>query len=112
MGEVAQIVIKGNPDLKGKGGCWCVITEINNFSCTVRLWDGVTQVKLENLKELPYQEAQAKELIAIGDRLSKIKLDEVEKPAWYFLAGLGKIERYYLTELEEELLTLIETKTK
>ncbi|EHJ09549.1 Glycerophosphoryl diester phosphodiesterase [Crocosphaera watsonii WH 0003] len=76
------------------------------------MWDGVTQVKLENLKELPYQEAQAKELIAIGDRLSKIKLDEVEKPARYFLAGLGKIERYYLTELEEELLTLIETKTK
>ena len=112
VGEVAQIIVNGNPDLKGKGGCWCVITEINNFSCTVRLWDGVTQVKLENLKELPYQEAQAKELIAIGDRLSKIKLDEVEKPAWYFLAGLGKIERYYLTELEEELLTLIETKTK
>jgi hypothetical protein len=50
VGEVATIIVKDNPDLRGKGGCWAVITEVHNFSCTVRLWDGNYQVKPENLE--------------------------------------------------------------
>ncbi len=52
--EVASIIVKDNHDLRGKGGCWAVITAINNFSCTVRLWDGEYLVKPEHLKSFPY----------------------------------------------------------
>jgi hypothetical protein len=58
VNEVAMIMVKSNPDLRGKGGCWAVITEVHNFSCTVRLWDGEYQVKPENLKDLNYSNEQ------------------------------------------------------
>ena len=32
VGEVAQIIIKGNPDLKGRSGQWCIIEEVLNLS--------------------------------------------------------------------------------
>ena len=43
----------------------------------------------------------------LDERLSKIKLDPVEKPAQAFLDALKKINRP-LTELEEKLLRLME----
>ncbi len=46
------------------------------------------------------------------DRLSKITLDEVEKPARDFLAGLGKIDRPWLTETESGLLQFLEGNIK
>ena len=67
VGDVAQIIIKGNPDLKGKGGCWAIIIEVNDFSCIVELWDAEYQVKPENLKELPYSNEQQQEMKQFGD---------------------------------------------
>ena len=103
-----MIMVKDNPDLRGKGGCWCVITEVHDFSCTVRLWDGNYQVKPENLKELPYSNEQQEEVRKLCDRLSKITLDEVEKPMKDFLRGLGKIDRPWLTDFEEKVLRMLE----
>ncbi len=111
-GEVAQIIIKGNPDLRGKGGCWAVITTVNDFSCSVQLWDAHYQVKPENLKDLPYSNKQQEEIKKLSDRISKIKLDEVEQPARDFLAGLGKIDRPWLTEIEESFLEVLVGKMK
>jgi hypothetical protein len=108
VNEVAMIMVKSNPDLRGKGGCWCVITEVHNFSCTVRLWDGEYQVKPENLKDLSYSNEQQEAVRKLSERLSKIKLDEVEKPMRDFLQGLGRIDRPWLTELEERVLRVLE----
>ena len=107
-GEVAMIMVKDNPDLRGKGGCWCVITEVHDFSCTVRLWDGNYQVKPENLKELPYSNEQQQEVRKLCDRLSKLYDPEMEDTAKAVLASLGRIDRPWLTEFEERLLTFIE----
>jgi hypothetical protein len=103
-----KILVKDNPDLRGKGGCWAVITEVHNFSCTVRLWDGDYQVKPENLKELSYSNEQQEEVRKLCDRLSKITLDEVEKPMKDFLKGLGRIDRPWLSLLEERVLRVVE----
>lgn len=46
--------------------------------------------------------------LELGDRLSLIKLDDVEKPVRDFLAALGKIDRPWLTELEDRLLRVLE----
>jgi hypothetical protein len=45
----------------------------------------------------------------LGDRLSKISLTQLEKPVRDFLAGLGKLDRPWLTSLEETLLADVET---
>ncbi|WP_260446330.1 MULTISPECIES: hypothetical protein [unclassified Nostoc] len=47
IGEVCQILVKDNPDLRGKGGCWCIVVAVHDFSCTVRLWDGELTVGLK-----------------------------------------------------------------
>ena len=107
-GEVAMIMVKDNPELRGKGGCWAVITEVHNFSCTVRLWDGNYQVKPENLKELPYSNEQQEMVRKLFYRLSKITLDEVEKPMKDFLKGLGRLDRPWLSDYEEKVLTMLE----
>ncbi|MEL4896123.1 ASCH domain-containing protein [Crocosphaera sp. Alani8] len=112
VGEVAQIIIKGNPDLKGKGGCWAVIKAVNDFSCSVQLWDGQYEVKPENLKDLPYSNEQQKEIKDLSDRISNIKLVDIEQPARDFLAGLGKINRPWLTDIEESLVEVLERKMK
>jgi hypothetical protein len=39
VGEVCLIIPKDNPDLKGKSGCWCIITHVGDYSCTVTTWD-------------------------------------------------------------------------
>ncbi len=106
--EVAMIMVKDNPDLRGKGGCWCVISEVHNFSCTVRLWDGEYQVKPENLKELTYSNEQQEMVRKLCDRLSLLYDPEMEETAKAVLASLGKIDRPWLTEFEEKLLTFLE----
>ncbi len=93
VGEVAKIVAKDDPQLRGKGGCFAVITGVGDFSCTVKVWDGEYQVKPENLKDLCYSDTQQDEVKSLCDRLSKIKVDDGEKPMKDFLAGLGKIQR-------------------
>ena len=108
VGEVAKIVIKGNPELKGKGGCWAVIVAVNDFSCQVRLWDGEYQVKTENLKDLPYSNPQQEEVRKLCDRLSKLYDPEMEDTAKAVLASLGRIDRPWLTELESGLLKFLE----
>ena len=112
VNEVAMIMVKDNPELRGKGGCWCVITEVHNFSCTVRLWDGDYQVKPENLKELPYSNEQQEMVRKLCDRLTKIYHAEMEDTAKAVLASLGRIDRPWLTEIESGLLTFLEGNLK
>lgn len=54
LGEVCQILAKDNPELRGKSGCWAIVTQVNNFSCTVRTWDGELTVGLKHLKSYEY----------------------------------------------------------
>ena len=111
VGEVAQIIIKGNPDLKGRSGQWCIIEEVLNFSCLVKTWDGIIQVKLENLKDVYYSSQQQQEIRNISDRLAQIPQNKLEDSVKHFLEALGKIDRPFLTTLEDKILTLIETKS-
>ncbi|MGK7939590.1 MAG: hypothetical protein AB4062_05460 [Crocosphaera sp.] len=111
VGEVAKIVIKGNPDLKGRSGQWCIIEEVLNFSCLVKTWDGVIQVKIENLKDFYYSSQQQKEMKLISDRLSKIPHKNLEESIIKFLEELGKIDRPFLTHREEKILNMLESET-
>ncbi|MDJ0579972.1 hypothetical protein [Crocosphaera sp.] len=111
VGEVAQIIIKRNPDLKGRNGQWCIIEEVLNFSCLVKTWDGIIQVKIENLKDVYYSSQQQQEIKKISARLAQITQNQLEDSVKKFLEELGKINRPFLTTLEDKILTLIETKS-
>ncbi len=54
IGEVCQILAKDNPDLRGKGSCWCVVVAVHDFSCTVKMWDGECSVGVQHLKSFNY----------------------------------------------------------
>ena len=37
--EICQIVVRGNSQLKGLGGCWCIVDRVHESSCTVNTWN-------------------------------------------------------------------------
>jgi site-specific DNA-cytosine methylase len=112
VGDVCSILVKDNPELRGKGGCWGIVTAVGEVSCTVLLWDGEYQLKPEHLKELPYSPAQKEEARQISDRLSRLYHPDLEETARAILASLGQIARPFLTPLDEELLAVLEARLR
>ncbi|MGH2412924.1 MAG: hypothetical protein ACRDEA_04350, partial [Microcystaceae cyanobacterium] len=70
VGEVCQILVKDNPELRGKGGCWCIVAEMRDFGCSVQAWDGEYFARIENLKLLDYSPAQREEVHRLCERLN------------------------------------------
>jgi hypothetical protein len=108
IGEVCQILAKDNPELRGKGGCWCIVVAINHFSCTVRLWDSECTVEVQHLKSFEYLPNECQQMQVICDRITRLRDHEnLEEAARNVLKHLGKLKRPYLTAVEEKLLSLI-----
>ncbi|MEH1867396.1 MAG: hypothetical protein V7K69_20630 [Nostoc sp.] len=109
LGEVCQILVKDNPELRGKAGCWGIVSAVNEFSCTVRMWDGEYAVGLQHLKSCDYLPAECQQVREISDRISQVYSDSLEETVKSLLHLLGKVNRPYLTAVEEKLLTLLES---
>ena len=108
IGEVCQIITKDNPELRGKGGCWAIVSQVNEFSCTVKLWDGGYTVGLQHLKSYNYLPAECEQMQVICDRISRLRENEnLEEAARAVLKHLGELKRPYLTAFEEELLSFL-----
>jgi hypothetical protein len=108
IGEVCQIVVKDNPELRGKGGCWAIVSAVNEFSCIMRMWDGEYTVGLQHLKSFNYLPQECEEMQVICDRISRVYSSGLEESVQKFLEMLGKLNRAYLTDLEEKVLSLLE----
>ncbi|MFN6453052.1 MAG: hypothetical protein RM022_012720 [Nostoc sp. EfeVER01] len=108
IGEVCQILAKDNPELRGKGGCWGIVSAVNDFSCTVRMWDCEYTVGLQHLKSYNYLPAECEQIRVICDRISRVYSDSLEETVKSLLQLLGKVNRPYLTAVEEKLLTVLE----
>ncbi|MEH1830375.1 MAG: hypothetical protein V7L22_34400 [Nostoc sp.] len=109
LGEVCQILAKDNPELRGKGSCWCIVSHVGEFSCTVTMWDGEYTVRIDHLKPLNYLESECQQMQLISDRISRLRENEkLEEAARAVLKHLGELKRPYLTVLEEKVLSLIE----
>jgi hypothetical protein len=109
LGEVCQIVVKDNPDLRGKGGCWCIVTHLGDYSCTVAAWDGLYTVKLEHLKPLDYLDMDCEQINSVSERLARLRNSgKLEQAATSLLQHIGQVKRPYLTPLEEKILSLLE----
>ncbi len=108
LGEVCQILAKDNPELRGKGGCWGIVSQVNEFSCTVKTWNGEYTVGLQHLKSYNYLPAECEQMREISDRINRVYSSGLEESVQRFLESLGKLNRAYLTALEEKLLSLLE----
>ncbi|MBE9107365.1 hypothetical protein IQ229_21265 [Nostoc cf. edaphicum LEGE 07299] len=106
--EVCQIVVKDNPELRGKGSCWGIVSQVNEFSCTVKIWDGEYAVGLQHLKSYNYLPAECQQMQVICDRINRVYWGGLEESVQRFLESLGKLNRAYLTDLEEKVLSLLE----
>jgi len=109
IGEVCQILAKDNPELRGKGGCWAIVSEVNEFSCTVRVWDGEYTVGLQYLKSFNYLPAECEQMRQVCDRITQVYSDSLEETVKNLLQLLGKVNRPYLTVVEEKLLSVLES---
>ncbi|MBD2472168.1 hypothetical protein, partial [Nostoc sp. FACHB-145] len=108
-GEICILVPKDNPDLRGKGGCWGVITHVGDFSCTVQTWDGDYTVKIEHLKSLELLDDDCKSMQQLCMRLRRLQQVADHDPAVdWLLQGLGKQAKPYLSALQARLLGAVE----
>jgi hypothetical protein len=108
LGEVCQILAKDNPELRGKGGCWGIVARVNDFSCTVKTWDGEYAIGLQHLKSYNYLPAECGQMRLVCDRIGRVYSDSLEETVKNLLQSLGKLNRPYLTAVEEKLLSVIE----
>ncbi len=108
IGEVCQILAKDNPDLRGKGGCWCMVIAVHDYSCTVRIWNGELTVGLKHLKSYDYLPQDCENMQVICDRVNRVYSSELEESVQRFLESLGKLNRAYLTDVEGKILSVIE----
>lgn len=108
IGEVCQILAKDNPELRGRGGCWAIVSQVNDFSCTVRTWDGELTVGVQHLKSYEYLPQECEQMLLICDRISRIYSDSLEETVKNLLQSLGRLNRPYLTAVEEKLLSVLE----
>ncbi|BAZ02921.1 hypothetical protein NIES37_69340 (plasmid) [Tolypothrix tenuis PCC 7101] len=112
LGEVCKILAKDNPELRGKGGCWAIVTQVNDFTCTVRTWDGELTVGLKHLKPYEYLPEDCQQVQEICARINRVYSSGLEESVQSFLESLGKLRRAYLTDLEEKVLRVLETEMK
>ncbi|MEH2268040.1 MAG: hypothetical protein V7K68_06345 [Nostoc sp.] len=112
IGEVCQIVVKDNPELRGKSGYWGIVSVVNDFSCTVKMWDSEYTVGLQHLKSYNYLPAECEQMQVICDRINRVYSRGLEESVQKFLESLGKLKRAYLTGLEEKVLSLLEFEYK
>lgn len=112
VGEVCQIIPKDNPNLQGKRGCWCIVTDVEDLCCTVTTWDGQYEVMLENIKSFEYQQDECTFMEHLCLRMKKLhSLGNLDTAAYWILKGLGKLSTPYLTPLQEKLLNVLEQDT-
>ncbi|MGF1988870.1 MAG: hypothetical protein RMY62_013510 [Nostoc sp. ZfuVER08] len=109
IGEVCQILAKDNPELRGKGGCWGIVTHVGEFSCTVKTWNSEVTVGVQHLKSFNYLPDECQQMQAISDRISRVYSSGLEESVQRFLESLGKLNRAYLTAVEDKILNLLES---
>lgn len=108
-GEICQIVVRGNNQLKGLGGSWCIVESKYDRHCLVNTWNNQLSVPISNLESKGFDQEEHQAIEDVGVRMTRLhqtgKLDEA---ALWILNGLAKLDRPELTPLEEKLLQVLE----
>jgi hypothetical protein len=109
LGEVCTLLPKDNPELKGKSGCWGVITHVGDYSCTLETWDAEYTVKIEHLKSLELLDNDCQFMQQLCARLRRLhEIENRDSAVDWLCLGLGKQLKPYLSPLQEKLLADVE----
>ncbi|GCL38638.1 hypothetical protein SR1949_37560 [Sphaerospermopsis reniformis] len=109
VGEVCILLPKDNPELKGKSGCWGVITHVGDYSCTIETWDTEYTVKIEHLKSLELLDEECQFMQQLCLRLRRLhQIENRDSAVDWLCSGLGKQPKPYLSPLQSKLLNLVE----
>jgi hypothetical protein len=109
VGEICQIIAKDNPDLKGKGGTWCIVSGVDGEYCTVDTWDARYVLRVDYLKSLRYNKKECLQVEELGVRMTQLhETGRLEETARVVLQAIANLKRAYLTSVEEKLLSCLE----
>ncbi|MBE8968298.1 hypothetical protein IQ277_19355 [Nostocales cyanobacterium LEGE 12452] len=75
----------------------------------MRTWDGEYTIGLQHLKSFNYLPAECEQMRLVCDRISRVYSDSLEETVKSLLQLLGKVNRAYLTAVEEKLLNVLES---
>lgn len=108
-GEICQIIVRGNNKLKGLGNSWCIVEEVNDSSCIVNTWNSQLEIPVSNLESKGFDNEEYQAIENLGVRMTNLhQTGKLDKAAFWVLDGLAKLDRPYLTTLEENLLQVLE----
>ncbi|MBD2694660.1 hypothetical protein H6G68_23430 [Anabaena catenula FACHB-362] len=109
VGEVCILLPKDNPELKGKSGCWGVITHVGDYSCTIETWDTEYTVKIEHLKSLELLDEDCQFMQQLCLRLRRLhQIENRDSAVDWLCSGLGKQPKPYLSPLQSKFLDQVE----
>jgi hypothetical protein len=109
VGQICRIVAGDSSELRGKGGCWGIIAAVEKDNCTIDTWDNEYILHPSHLQPLNYNEKERRTIEELGVRMTRLwERGQLEGAAMAFLKSLAKIDRPYLTELEEMWLEDLE----
>ncbi|WP_375494143.1 hypothetical protein [uncultured Nostoc sp.] len=109
IGEICILLPKDDPDLRGKGGYWGVVSHVGEYSCTVQTWDGDYTVKIEHLKLLELLDEDCQFMQQLCVRLRQLhQVASRDSSVDWLLQGLGKQAKPYLSSLQAKLLAAVE----
>ncbi|MDJ0716472.1 MAG: hypothetical protein QNJ54_20045 [Prochloraceae cyanobacterium] len=113
IGQAVLVTAVAERSLRPYQGYWGIVRKIyDSNECDVQIWSKILKVRPENLtsSEIPSGQWQAAE--AIVSRLAKLKGKQLESIAIANLIDISKRPVTKLTELEENILNLLENKYK
>ena len=109
VGEVCQVLVKGNPELRGLAGAWCIVEEVREFIILIQTWKGEFVVKEENLKSFEFNPEEQQAFQEISDRLTALYSKcSSEGGALHSLEWFARVNRPSLTNFEEKMLQFLE----
>ena len=107
--EVCRILAREVFSLKKYNGCWCIVSEVRDWECVVNTWDSELVIPNENLESWGLDEWQYQQLEDIGVRMTRLyETGNLDEAALWVLKGLARLNRFYLSPLEENLLRVLE----
>lgn len=110
-GDICILIPKDNPELRGKSGCWGAITHVGEYSCTIETWEAEYIVKIEHLLALELSDDNCKYMRELLGRMRRLyKLPTRDTMVDNLLIFFGKQSQPYLTEIQEDVFTMIERK--
>ncbi|MEH1868924.1 MAG: hypothetical protein V7K69_28565 [Nostoc sp.] len=78
----------------------------------MKIWDGEYAVGLQHLKSYNYLPTECEQIQQVSDRINRVYSDSVEETVKILLQSLGKLNRPYLTTVEEKLLNVLEIESR